>query len=226
MSLTDIRDVVDAFAQGARRAREAGADGVEVHGCNGYLITQFLSKAINDRKDEYGGPLENRARFALEIVRAIRREVGDDYHVQFKISPQEHLRDIYPWMSDGNSLEESIQVCTWLEEAGVDGFHVSVGGAFPHPRNPPGEMPLDDLARTYDSMVSSGRYGFRNLLAFRVPPLKWLMRWWWERPLGGRYEGRTLPDAAAVRDAVSVPVLCSRGFQTASENRSAIRAGD
>ena len=226
MTVDQIREMVRCFAQGARRAREAGADGVEVHGCNGYLITQFLSPAINDREDEYGGSLENRARFALEVVRAIRREVGDDYHVQFKISPREHLRDIYPWMGDGNTLEESIQVCKWLEEAGVDGFHISTGGAFPHPRNPPGKMPLADLAKTYDSMTSSGRHTFRNLVAFRVPPLKWAMQKWWERPLGGKYEGRTLPDAAAVKQAVGVPVLCAGGFQTASVIRSAITSGD
>jgi len=225
MTKAQIDEIVDAFAQGARRAREAGVDGVEVHGCNGYLITQFLSSAINDRDDEYGGSLENRARFAIEVVRAIRREVGDDYHVQFKISPREHLRDIYPWMSDGNTLEESIQVCKWLEEAGVDGFHISTGGAFPHPRNPPGKMPLAELAKTYDSMVSSGRHTFRNLVAFRVPPLKWGMQKWWELPLHGRFEGRTLPDAEAVKRAVGVPVLCAGGFQTASVIRKAIVLG-
>ena len=64
------KEVVAAFAAGARRAREAGADGVELAGANGVLFTQFLSSAINDRKDEYGGSLENRARFAVEIVRA------------------------------------------------------------------------------------------------------------------------------------------------------------
>ena len=73
MTTEQIRETVEAFAQGARRAREAGLDGVELHGANGYLITQFLSSAINDRKDEYGGALENRARFVLEIVRAIRK---------------------------------------------------------------------------------------------------------------------------------------------------------
>ena len=72
MTAAQIAELVDCFAQAARRAREAGADGIEIHGCNGYLITQFLSSAINDREDEYGGSLENRARFALEIVRAVR----------------------------------------------------------------------------------------------------------------------------------------------------------
>jgi 2,4-dienoyl-CoA reductase (NADPH2) len=128
-------------------------------------------------------------------------------------------------MSDGNTLDESIQVCKWLEEAGVDGFHISTGGAFPHPRNPPGKMPLADLAKTYDSMVSSGRHTFRNLVAFRVPPLKWGMQKWWELPLHGKFEGRTLPDAEAVKRAVGVPVLCAGGFQTASVIRKAIQSG-
>ena len=66
MTVPQIREIVEAFAEGARRAREAGLDGVELHGANGYLITQFLSSAINDRKDEYGGPIENRARFVLD----------------------------------------------------------------------------------------------------------------------------------------------------------------
>ena len=61
-----------------------------MHGANGYLITQFLSSAINDRKDEYGGPLENRARFVLEVVKAIRARVGNDFHLQMKISVHEH----------------------------------------------------------------------------------------------------------------------------------------
>src|SRR3954451_13591375 len=86
MTIADIREVVAAFAEGARRARDAGLDGVELHGANGYLITQFLSSAINDRKDEYGGSLENRPRFVLDIVHAIRARVGRDFHLQMKIS--------------------------------------------------------------------------------------------------------------------------------------------
>src|SRR5687767_948652 len=72
MSPDDIRRVVAQFAQATRRVREAGLDGVELAGANGMLFTQFLSPAINTRKDEYGGSLENRARFSLEVVQAIR----------------------------------------------------------------------------------------------------------------------------------------------------------
>ena len=101
MTKPEIAEVVEQFAQGARRAREAGLDGVELHGANGYLITQFLSSGINDRTDEYGGDWEGRARFVLEIVRAIRREVGHDFHLQMKINGVDHNDWLYPWISEG-----------------------------------------------------------------------------------------------------------------------------
>lgn len=77
MTLTEIKETIQYFADGARRAREAGLDGVELHSANGYLFNQFLSSGINDRQDEYGGSLENRARFLLDVIKAIRKEVGD-----------------------------------------------------------------------------------------------------------------------------------------------------
>jgi 2,4-dienoyl-CoA reductase (NADPH2) len=227
MTLAQIEGLVRDFARAAARAREAGADGIEIHGCNGYLITQFLSPAINDRKDEYGGPLENRARFALEIVRAIRAEVGTDYHLQFKISGADYGKDLFFWQRRGTPLEESVQVCRWLEEAGVDGFHVSSGNSFPHPRNPAGSFPVEDVVRGYDTMISSGRHTFRNFLIFRTWPLNRLFRWAWERPskkLG--VEGINLADCRTIKQAVSVPVVCTGGFQTASLVAAAIARGD
>src|SRR5437762_9153236 len=112
MSKGQIDDVGAAFAEGARRAREAGLDGVELHSANGYLITQFLSSAINDRHDEYGGPLENRARFLIDIVKAIRRTVGNDFHLQMKISAAEHNDALIflKFEGRGNTVEDSIQV--------------------------------------------------------------------------------------------------------------------
>lgn len=226
MTVAEIQELVHCFAQGARRAREAGADGVEVHGCNGYLVTQFLSPAANDRKDEYGGSLENRARFALEIVRAIRAEVGDDYHVQFKITAVDYGQDLFPWAARGTTIEESMQVCRWLEEAGVDAFHVSSGNSFPHPRNPAGGFPIEDVVRGYDTMISSGRHTFRNYLLFRFWPFNRVFKWAWERPAKGRVEGINLADCRAVKQAVSVPVVCTGGFQTASVVAAAIERGD
>ena len=120
----------------ARRARQAGLDGVELHGANGYLITQFLSKGINNRKDDYGGSLENRARFVLDIVKAIRSEVGDDFHLQMKISGTDYNRALLPWERKGNTIEDSIQVSKWLEAAGVNAIHASTGSLFPPSSQP------------------------------------------------------------------------------------------
>jgi 2,4-dienoyl-CoA reductase-like NADH-dependent reductase (Old Yellow Enzyme family) len=227
MSVEEIRRVVDAFGRAARRAREADLDGVELAGANGMLFTQFLSPAINTRDDEYGGSLENRARFALDVVRAIRREVGRDFCLGFKISVEEATRELLPWLRRGNSVEDVVRVCRWLDEAGVDYLHISAGTGFPHPRNPAGRFPAREVVKTYDALISSGRNTFRNFLVFRTWPLSAAFRWWWERPhrkLG--IEGINLPASRAVKQAVSIPVLCTGGFQTASVIAGAIERGD
>ena len=220
----ELGDVVDAFAAAAHRAREAGLDGVELHGANGYLFTQFLSSAINDRKDEYGGSLENRARLLLETVRAVRARVGDDFHLQVKISVREDANAFLFWLRRGNTLDESVQVCRWLEEAGADAVHVSAGSTFPHPLNPAGALPLREVRENYDGMISSGRHAFRNYFLYRVPLINRLMQKRWDRD-PAQVEGMLLPESKAVKAAVSIPVLCTGGFQTASVVRTALAEG-
>ena len=230
MTPAQIRETVAAFAEGARRAREAGLDGVELHGANGYLITQFLSSAINDRKDEYGGSLENRARFVLEIVRAIRQRVGTDFHLQMKISAQEHADAIafFNIGPPGNSLEDSVKVCKWLVEAGVDAIHVSSGSFFPHPTNPAGiDFPIAEITSVYDGMISGGgNQAFRTYLLFRQLPDLARRQWNEAAPPPDQIEGQLLPDARAVKAAVSVPVICTGGFQTGSVIDAALGRGD
>jgi len=197
------------------------SQGVELHGANGYLITQFLSSAINDRKDDYGGSLENRARFVLEVVRAIRQRAGNDFHLQMKISATEFNDALLLTEKPGNTIADSIQVCRWLEEAGVDAIHVSSGSSFPHPRNPPGDLPMEDIVKTYDSMISSGRHAFRNFVLFRSWPMNRLFH-----TRGEVIEGINLPDARAIKQSLRIPVICTGGFQTASYIREALRRGD
>lgn len=220
----DLDAVKRSFAAGARRARAAGLDGVEVHGANGYLFTQFLSSAINEREDEYGGSLENRARLLLETVRAIRAEVGKDFHVQVKLSTTEHGNAFLPWLGEGNTIDDSVQVCRWLEEAGADAIHVSSGNTFPHPENPAGEFSTEDMVRTYDVMLSSGVHTFRNYLGFRLWPANKVMQKRWERD-PAEVAGRCLPDARRVKEAVSIPVIVTGGFQQASLIAAAIEDG-
>jgi 2,4-dienoyl-CoA reductase-like NADH-dependent reductase (Old Yellow Enzyme family) len=220
----ELLEVQEAFAQGARRAREAGLDGVEIHGANGYLFTQFLSSAINERDDEYGGSLENRARLLLETVRAIRREVGDDFHLQVKISATELGNALMPWAKKGNTIEDSVQVAKWLEEAGVDAIHVSRGSTFPHPDNPAGTFSAKDVVQTYDTMLSSGTKTFRNYVLFRTWPIYKVFEWRASRSVE-QLEAASLDDARRIKQAVSVPVIVTGGFQRAPLIRDAIEGG-
>ena len=226
MAREEIDVVVDQFVAGARRAKAAGCDGIELHACNGYLFTQFLSPAINDRKDEYGGSLENRARLLRRVVRAIREQVGSDYHLQVKITSVDHHDAVEPWLPAGTTLEDTIQVARWLEEDTVDALHVSVGSFFPHPRNPAGAWPGTDAGQNYEAMLQSGSNTVRNYIAFRYT--KGLTAALWERTTtakGVAPEGISLEDARAIKAAVSVPVVNTGGYQRASFIRSAIESG-
>ncbi|MGB9661677.1 MAG: FAD-dependent oxidoreductase [Moorellaceae bacterium] len=116
----EIASLVRAFAEAARRAKAAGFDAVEVHGAHGYLINEFLSPLANKRTDEYGGSLENRMRFPLEVVRAVRQAVGPDYPVLYRLSADEKI-------SGGLTLEETKVFARRLEQEGVNALHVSAG---------------------------------------------------------------------------------------------------
>ncbi len=232
MTRPEIAEVVEQFAQGARRARAAGLDGVELHGANGYLITQFLSSGINDRTDEYGGSWEARARFVLEIVRAIRREVGQDFHLQMKINGADHNDWLYPWQKKGNTLDETVNICGMLldDSKGVDAFHISSGSTFPHPRNPPGDLPMRELVRWYDGMLSQGTRARFNYAIFTMPFGAALFRRYWLWRRGKVIEGINADYARAVTERVraidpSVKVLCTGGWQHASAIAGAIRSG-
>ncbi|MEO0989973.1 MAG: NADH:flavin oxidoreductase [Pseudomonadota bacterium] len=221
-----VEKMVQDFAKGAWRAREAGLDGVELHAANGYLFTQFLSSAINDRTDKYGGSLWNRARFLREVIVAIREKCGPDFHLQVKLSATDH-NNVLPWEGKGNTLADTVEVAKWCEAVGADAIHVSTGSLFPHPLNPPGDLPLEILAVTYDAMISSGVSGFRNFLLFRYPALRPIFRWIWFRMKKGRpIEGVGLDEARAIRAAVSIPVISTGGYQSASFIRGALERGE
>ncbi len=225
MTTAEIGETVKAFADGAWRAQQAGLDGVELHGANGYLITQFLSSGINDRRDNYGGDLRNRARFLMEIIQAIRYRCGRDFHLQVKFSAVDH-NNVIPWEKKGNTLEEGIQLARMIEEAGADALHVSVGSLFPHPLNPPGDFDFNTIASAYDAMLSAGVDTFRNYLLFRYPALRPIFRWIWFRMKKGLpVEGVSAEQARAIKQAVSIPVISTGGYQTASVVRELISSG-
>jgi 2,4-dienoyl-CoA reductase-like NADH-dependent reductase (Old Yellow Enzyme family) len=122
MTDEEIGNIVEAFGRAARRVEEAGFDGVQIHGAHGYLVTQFLSPRSNRRRDRWGGGLENRMRFAVEVVRAIKRCVDDGFPVMIKLGCRDYLDD-----GAGMTIEEGAIVAAALEREGVCFIEVSHG---------------------------------------------------------------------------------------------------
>ncbi len=115
----DIDLVVRQFADGARRAKQAGFDAIEIHGGHGYLLSSFISPSSNRREDAYGGSLENRMRLPLEVLAAIRAEVGADFPVWIKLDSQEVGKDV------GITLDDALQSARMVEAAGADAITVT-----------------------------------------------------------------------------------------------------
>jgi 2,4-dienoyl-CoA reductase-like NADH-dependent reductase (Old Yellow Enzyme family) len=125
MTAEQIDATVDRFVVAAVRAADAGFDGVEVHGAHGYLLSQFLSPLANLRTDEWGGPLENRARLLLEVVEAIRASVSPSFAVAVKLNSADFQRG-------GFDTDDARRVIAWLEPLGVDLVELS-GGSYESP---------------------------------------------------------------------------------------------
>jgi 2,4-dienoyl-CoA reductase-like NADH-dependent reductase (Old Yellow Enzyme family)/thioredoxin reductase len=120
LTVHSIQAIIKKFGDAAIRARDAGFELIEIHGAHGYLINQFLSRFSNIREDEYGGDVAARTRFAEEIVQEVRKRLGDEFPLSFKISAQE-------FVPDGLTVPESIDILKILIKAGIDIIQVSAG---------------------------------------------------------------------------------------------------
>lgn len=134
----DIERYIQDFGEAARRAKEAGADLVELHACHGCLVSTFMSPITNRRTDQYGGSIENRARFARRVVERMRQEVGPEFPISVRINADDDIEG-------GVSLDEVIQQAVILEDAGADAISVSGGleywstlsiPCYPYPEGP------------------------------------------------------------------------------------------
>jgi len=120
MSVTDIQELVKAYGQAAIRAKEADFDAVQIFAAHGFFLSQLLCPRYNDRTDQYGGDIRNRARVLLEVMEAVRQAVGPDYPVLVKLNAQDFVKN-------GLGLEEAIQVGLMLEDKGIDAIELSGG---------------------------------------------------------------------------------------------------
>ena len=127
MSKAQIDEIVASFAAAAERCKKGGIEGIELHASHGYLPQQFMSAMLNHREDEYGGSFENRMRFTVEVLSAIRERVGANYPVGVRLSPE--------IIDGGMTPEETAKAASYLEERGlIDFLDVSMGGYFAFPK--------------------------------------------------------------------------------------------
>jgi 2,4-dienoyl-CoA reductase-like NADH-dependent reductase (Old Yellow Enzyme family) len=146
-----IDALVEAWAEAATRAVAAGFEVLEIHAAHGYLLHEFLSPKSNDRTDEYGGPLENRARLVVRIVTAIRAAVGEKTVLFVRFSATD-------WVSDGFNEEECAIVADWCRAAGADVFDISSGGnvvGVKIPLSPGYQVPLAEFVRSHGHVLAS-----------------------------------------------------------------------
>ena len=159
LSRDDIRKVTDDFAAAALRAKKGGADGVEIHGGHGFLLTQFLSPSINRREDQYGGTFENRSRIFFEILDKVREATGKDISIWFKISIAEGTEG-------GYGAEEGKALSIALLKKGADGIDVSSGTSYSGALNLPtilgvsageSEAPFKEYSKEIKKFTSEGQ---------------------------------------------------------------------
>ena len=150
LTVGEIKEIVNAFARAAVRAKKAGFDGVELHGAHAYLIAQFLSSLSNQRRDSYGGSVQNRARFMAEVIKAVREAVGRDYPVWIRIDGKEYG-------VEGITLKDAQETARIAQSAGVNAIHVSAyGPKAPTNLNMPTFTPavLEELAEGVKKVVT------------------------------------------------------------------------
>ena len=118
LSGPEIQEIIEAFAVAAERVKNAGADGVELHMAHGYLVCSFLSPFSNRRRDQYGGEIQGRARFAIEVLRSVRNRVGQEFPIICRLSGDEYV-------DGGLKIEETKKIAQMLEKEGTNALHIS-----------------------------------------------------------------------------------------------------
>ena len=221
MSEMEIAQVVQNFAAGARRAREAGCDGIEIAAHKGYLIHQFLNPGINRRTDRYGGSFANRFRLLREVVEAVRSAVGADYLLGVRLAAVDRnyapvnlrLPVVFPLRHylQGNTLTETLEYGRLLAQLGIDFLHITSGFGFINPGESPGAWPVDEY-RLYANATRhlSAKAWFRSTLLNTLP--RAVLRA--TLGIGWRYRpAANLDYARAFKQATGLPVIANGGFE-------------
>ncbi|BBZ56725.1 MULTISPECIES: NADH:flavin oxidoreductase [Mycolicibacterium] len=211
----ELPGIVDSFVRAAGRAVQAGMDGLQIHAAHGYLLSQFLTPHTNRRTDEYGGSLENRARLLLDVLKAVRAEVGDAFPILVKMNGTDDL----PFRR-ACATAELVQVARWLQDSGADAIEISRGHYESWPGmvqgnyrgfvyNPVTRGPLASVSRLRKAAMLAAAPVAERIAGQLRPPA----------------EGFNLEFATQFTDAVSIPVICVGGFHTKEGIERAISSG-
>lgn len=212
---SEILETIQGFSDAAVRAKEAGFDGLQIHAAHGYLISAFLTPHTNRRSDAYGGSFENRIRFLVDVYRAIRQQVGQDYPIIMKVNGSDDL----PFRK-GLVPEDLVKVAQRMEDEGMDAVEISSG----HYES--GWTFARSHWRKYFSTITTVGVG-RNLPWHRrgavrlvAPILDWGLR-----RLSGYSEGFNLEYSKQFKKALTIPVICVGGFVRQEEMEHALVSG-
>ena len=154
MSADDIHRITQCFANAAVRAEKAGFEGIELHAAHGYMFSQFFSPLSNHRTDEYGGPVENRVRFHLEVIEAIRKAVSPDFIIAVRLGAADYPADGPDPVPGGASAEDGVQAAILFDKAGADLIDVSGGMFGTERKNYPGLAMFTDISARIRQAVS------------------------------------------------------------------------
>ena len=202
MKQRDIEKIIVAFGDAALRMKEAGFDGVQIHAAHGYLVNQFLSAYTNRRKDKWGGSLENRMLFLVEIYKRVRYVTGADYPILIKINGEDYVKG-------GVTIDETRIVCSKLDELGINAIEVSGGIGEVGLMTIRGDIPRDLLMRNR-SLIQ------RVFLRIKEKSVRKSVRF---------KEAFFLPEAAAIKRTVKSPVIALGGIRARCTMEGALEKG-
>jgi 2,4-dienoyl-CoA reductase-like NADH-dependent reductase (Old Yellow Enzyme family) len=204
VTAADIARIVEQYEQGAAVLRDAGFDAIEVHIGHGYLLSAFLSPRLNKRRDEWGGSLENRARFARDVVQAVRRAAGPALAVTAKVNMADGVRG-------GFWVDESVAFARMLQDDGaLDALTLTGGSSFENPMYLfRGEAPVEEMAEMFPGVLKLGIKWFGGRF-FRTYPFE---------------EAYFLPYARQFREALSMPLILLGGVNRLDTIQSALAEG-
>ena len=204
MTEEDIEEKVEDFGRAAAMAKQAGFDAVEVHAGHGYLLSQFVSPYTNHRKDKYGGSVENRMQFPSDVIRRIRKYVGDGFPILVKMNQ-------FDGMKGGLEIEEAVEVAKYFEKAGADALIPSCGFTSKTPFYMlRGNVPIKEMVSNQNNIfLKAGLALFGKFMVEEVPFDKLFLA----------------KGARRIKDAVSIPVIYIGGAVSLTGMESIIDEG-